>query len=294
MSQPKSNNPQSAGSRPRGATGPRTTAGKNQSKFNALKVKFFARATLLDGESAAEREDLRRGIWKEVRPETQSEMEETEHLFDLYWLRRRVRRAKDAELAKAVQFSGQYSQEAQRQQAWDASHTGETTGGMLRYQWNPYVLQEAIASLTFMRNALDGGGFSAENPYPWILRKLYGLDHNGEASCDLLGDYHYCWLGACQMNASKEAWKKMAVAAFDSEIQRLRDLETKAISTDEQRGMLETTAALLPANDVLDRIIRSEAHISREIDRTLNRLEKLQRRRKGQPEPPTLEVRLEE
>jgi hypothetical protein len=88
--------------------------------------------------------------------------------------------------------------------------------------------------------------------------------------------------------------KKRAVADVDSEIQRLRGFEADATFLEDQSGPLETTAALLPTSDDLDRIIRSEAHISREIDKTLNRLEKLQRRRKGQPEPPTLEVRLEE
>jgi hypothetical protein len=40
------------------------------------------------------------------------------------------------------------------------------------------------------------------------------------------------------------------------------------------------------------RLIRYEAHLSREIDRTLNRLERLQRMRKGQPLPPQLEVKI--
>jgi hypothetical protein len=171
MSQPKSNNPQSAGSRPRGATGPRTTEGKNPIRFNALKTGFSATATLLDGESAAEREELRRGIWEEERPETQSEVEEVEHLVDLYWQRRRVRRAKNALLARAVLFRDWNSLEAQWGQAWDAGKAAATTGGLLRHQWNRFVLQEAIALLTIFRITLDKAGFVTEKPS--ILEKLY-------------------------------------------------------------------------------------------------------------------------
>ena len=40
----------------------------------------------------------------------------------------------------------------------------------------------------------------------------------------------------------------------------------------------------------MDRFIRYEAHLSREFDRILNRLERLQRFRHGQPALPTLNV----
>jgi hypothetical protein len=44
-----------------------------------LKAGFFAKPIFLDGESEAEHEDLRRGVWEEEQPETQSEIEEVEH-----------------------------------------------------------------------------------------------------------------------------------------------------------------------------------------------------------------------
>ena len=40
------------------------------------------------------------------------------------------------------------------------------------------------------------------------------------------------------------------------------------------------------------RLIRYEANLSPEIDRTVNRLERLQRIRKGQPLPPQLDVKI--
>ena len=43
---------------------------------------------------------------------------------------------------------------------------------------------------------------------------------------------------------------------------------------------------------VPDHLLRYETHLSREIDRILNRLERLQRMRKGQPLPPQVDVKI--
>jgi hypothetical protein len=51
-------------------------------------------------------------------------------------------------------------------------------------------------------------------------------------------------------------------------------------------------AAVIPSLDASDRLLRYEAHLSRERDRILNRLERMQRIRKGQPLPPQLDVEI--
>ena len=57
-------------------------------------------------------------------------------------------------------------------------------------------------------------------------------------------------------------------------------------------GSAETSAAVIPGQEVSDRLLRYETHLSREIDRILNRLERLQRMRKGQPLPPQVDVKI--
>jgi hypothetical protein len=42
----------------------------------------------------------------------------------------------------------------------------------------------------------------------------------------------------------------------------------------------------------LDRFLRIDAHTSREIDRTMQQLERLQRMRRGQPLPPQVDVKI--
>jgi hypothetical protein len=59
-------------------------------------------------------------------------------------------------------------------------------------------------------------------------------------------------------------------------------------------GVIEIATAqyVIPDREGLDRILRYEAAVERSLDRADNRLERLQRRRKGEPVPPPVSVRL--
>ena len=49
---------------------------------------------------------------------------------------------------------------------------------------------------------------------------------------------------------------------------------------------------IIPNGDALDKILRYDTTIDRSLDRALNRLERLQRRRKGEPVLPPVNVQL--
>jgi hypothetical protein len=53
----------------------------------------------------------------------------------------------------------------------------------------------------------------------------------------------------------------------------------------QKRAEYKSLAAVIPGEEVSDRLMRYETHLSRAIDRILNRLERLQRMRQGQPVP---------
>ena len=76
------------------------------------------------------------------------------------------------------------------------------------------------------------------------------------------------------------------------EIERLTKLEKDIVDDDLKRMEHKKSAAVIPCQDISDHLLRYETHLSREIDRILNRLERLQRMRKGQPLPPQLDVKI--
>ena len=53
----------------RKSTGPRTQAGKQRTKFNAIKHGIFAKGIVLKNESRTEFESLRDGLWEDMQPQ---------------------------------------------------------------------------------------------------------------------------------------------------------------------------------------------------------------------------------
>jgi len=279
----------------RGATGPRTAAGKRRSRYNALKTGIFAKAVLVKGELPTEFASLLEGLRRDLQPQGTLEAVLVETLAILFWRRRRVLGAEGAEIAKAAEFQTVDSMQAQVCEAWDQSRAGETSGGMLRQSSNPFVLQEAVQALAMVRIALETFGFQKDKD-PWLLRKLYGLDHDNGVPLSVFKLYQA--LSDLATNPSKgdeappspDELKKQALAILDAEIKRLEALRELQRIVGKQRGEYETIAALVPSQDALDRLVRYEAHLSREIDRTLSQLERLQRIRLGQAVPPQLRL----
>jgi hypothetical protein len=85
--------------------------------------------------------------------------------------------------------------------------------------------------------------------------------------------------------------KQIVVEAIRQEILRLAKLHDDASSVEALRREHNVAGARVPSQEVSDRLLRYEAHLSREFDRTLSQLERLQRMRLGQPVLPKLEVR---
>jgi hypothetical protein len=85
--------------------------------------------------------------------------------------------------------------------------------------------------------------------------------------------------------------KKIGDEAIWQEILRLGKLHDDAAKVETLRRDHNVAGARVPSQEVSDRLIRYEAHLSREFDRTLSQLERLQRMRFGQPVLPKLEVR---
>src|SRR6202795_537959 len=277
------------------ATGPRTAAGKRRSRYNALKSGLFAKGLLLRNESRAEYDSLLSGLQEHFRPQGKVETALVENLAVILWRKRRLFQAERAQVEEAVEFKTSDSTSAQMLEAWDLSRAGETSGGMLRHTSNCFVIQEAIEILKVARLKLEKCGFEKDEELRF-LRKLYGLDHDGDVPVRLFRMYVvYSKLATNtpregETFTSPDQLKKEMLEMLDEEIRALTFRQKRSLAIHELRGEFQNTAALIPSQGDLDRVIRYEAHLSREFDRTISQLERLQKIRLGQPTPPTLRV----
>jgi hypothetical protein len=278
----------------RKSTGPRTAQGKKRSKLNELKHGLFSKGILLGGESRAEYASLLSGLREDLQPQGKLESVLVEYLVVLLWRKRRALQSEISVISENIASTAPDSAWEQYGEAWVASRDAIASGGLLKYSNNVFVLREAIEILTSFRCLVEAFGFREDC---YALKKLYGQNQDGGTPHGLRLRYEnfatelrlFKEIGA----PSKEAeYRKEMVGLIDDEIEHLTRMKKRLKAFQEERAQYQTSAAVIPGQEVSDRLIRYEAHLSREIDRILNRLERLQRMRKGQLLPPQLEVNI--
>jgi hypothetical protein len=232
-----------------------------------------------------------------ISPEGLAEMVHVENLAMIAWRKQRLFRAETAQIEEAVEFKNYDSASAQALEAWDRARAGQTPGGMLRGSSNSFVVRKAKEILTLFRDNFEKCGFQKDED-AWVLKKIYGLDGDDAAPFNPLqvfltfSEAAREGLGAGETSTLPDELKKAMVELFDTEIERLDALAKFRLELEGRRSEHQITAALIPAQGDLDRIIRYEAHLTREYDRLLSQLEHLQRIRLGQPTPPTIRLEI--
>jgi hypothetical protein len=283
----------------RRASGPRTAIGKQRSRLNAQTHGIFSRGRIVGDESASEFEFLLKGLVEDLKPEGTLETILVDQLATILWRRRRVLRSESAEIDKAIRNSAMDTYITKAAEVWDRVRSGEAAGGILKYQDNPLILREAILMLSVERFGLEKFGFRRDPP--WILRRLYGLDHEDAAP---FGTIFHMYLNCAQSEGrpqtsvnqadveSEEDRKNQMLKILDDEIKRLEEMREQALARCIERIEYNKLTHLVPPAPVSERLLRYETHLSREFDRTLSQLERLQRMRLGQPVIPPINLQL--
>jgi len=274
------------------STGPRTVHGKERSKLNALKHGLFSKTVLLKGESCAEYQLLLDGLQGVFQPRGLLEELLVDNLAALYWRKRRLLQAENAAVSERMEFSETDSAVNQYAEAWDLSRAAMASGGLLKHINNRLAVREARLMLEILRRKVPALGRNDESRF-W--KKLYGQDHDGGMPCSLrlLCEVYAIIAGQPVGDKKKEAeLEQLMDAPAECEIEILKQLEKALEEDDAQRVAYKTSGAVIPGAEISDRLMRYETHLSREIERILNRLERLQRMRRGQPVPPQVDVNI--
>lgn len=277
----------------RRSTGPRTPQGKQRSRLNALKHGLFADSILLIGESPAEFQALLNGFRESIQPHGMLEDLEVEKLATLFWRLRRLLRAERAkvekryvlELPKDCRFQSNEGV-LQALQEWADKK------GLLSLPPSLGFINTAIGGLEKLRRLIEKRGLDRDADYE-ILQTLYGEWHSEPT--DRLPRIYLSVEKLVENEVAKDANRpsttpkerqRIVVDAIEKEISTLNELRQLA----DQHMRLKMDLADIPDEDDLDRLLRYEVHLNREIERTQNRIERLQRARMGQPVPPSMRL----
>jgi hypothetical protein len=237
-----------------------------------------------------------------------------EKLAMLVWRYRRLLQAEAAEIAREAESAEEGGMESKvRTAALFAKDMG-LIGSALATD-NEVGLELALDSLKKLRQLISEKGLDWERDRE-ALRTLYGpVKEQGEKGHvtirvidpekGIKGDKgpdpdgpmasKYCELAL--MGKGQDGSSSLAADAAKSMV----NMRTEKIEVYESmfwdwsrrsddRNRIKAAAALVPKQEVTDRLQRYEGNLERSFDRTLSQLECLQRLRLGQPVPPALKV----
>ena len=279
--------------RPRKGGGPRTTIGKERSKSNSVKHGIFSKSVLLEQEPREQLDALLKGLRADLRPEGTLEGILVEKLASLLWRYRRMLRAERAEIGFERRFQSS-DRERHKHEATILFRSLESAGpGLITMIENPVIRERCLDLLATLKTLVEMAGLDPSRD-DRILRSVFGEG--------TLNEFRYVYSichspGALpqefkEFDLPPEGRKVKFLEILDDQIKRIKNVGKVLDDLSASKERLKEKCAQVPQPATVDRLLKYETILNRAIEKTLNQLERLQRIRKGQPVPPTLNVNL--
>jgi hypothetical protein len=241
------------------STGPKTPRGKSYSRCNALKHGLFARPStefVIMGEDRARYKKLLEDLFEQHQPVGRAEELEVERILVCWWRLQRAWRYDNC--ANQVSFYGD------RKKITEASTACEAKDQAVLLEMEEMIGQAAIAEEAPRGLKQQFLARFPDSEETWRLCE--GKTRNAMKAKGLITD------AAPHLHDE-------TLAIYTC--QRVIDVERKTRKRRIQRWReIRLGEYLIPPRDVLDKIVRSESMNERNRTRALDRLERLQRRRK--------------
>ena len=276
------------------STGPKTLIGKKHSRKNAVKHGLFAKSLfnefIAPFENPQEFQELTHQLWQQYQPEGKEEELEVEHIALCWWKRQRVWRYENAEFLYGIGEVGR---------GFRASTDRHITEGKImtpEHQALSPLLADAekeIEASDEISKELQEKLFAADPSFRelWAMVERVSTEIFDKSAAQQTGmslREVRAWVGTRPDFHAKRA-RTIALAGVRFARQTI---DLRARQTFESLLDVAIDRAAIPNTEALNKILRYEAAIDRQIGRALDRLERLQRRRKGEMLPPPVSVHL--
>jgi hypothetical protein len=278
----------------RKSTGPKTPEGRAVSKMNALKHGILSKEAVVHGrcikESDREFAALHQRLWDELQPAGPLEEMLVDQIVTAHWRLRRALKAESGEIALSVD-EGQWKRR---------SHDPRITSLLWEMRGNPaYSMRNSALGNLLLENQLKAVRASVEKEgelteaaiQSVIFRgKPYGLTEDLEELRAQL-QQNPEGLESLAMRAKQ---KEQALNYINSKLGFICWEKTVCEEREKKEEEARQAAAVLPSLEVLDKILRYETKLERQLFRAMAQLERLQRMRRGESVPAPLSVELSE
>jgi hypothetical protein len=253
------------------STGPKTPEGKAAASLNATKYGILARQLIVQGEYVQESAEEFQSFWTEYHehllPVGPLEEMLVDQIVALGWRMRRVRAAESGTIALNLDAGCRH-----RARILDTIADTEDWPHPDRY------MEEDLIELR--QKVEQGGEFSeaalakivddADGDYSSLLRRLNSLYAEIFANS-----------GKLDPAALRESNRQKVLATLDEEIKKLSEQQITRRKHEAYKEQAHRNADAIPHIDTVQRILRVETALERQLFRAMQQLEHLQTRRLG-------------
>jgi len=275
------------------STGPKTADGKAVSKLNALKHGLLAQTVVVRGhqlkESPNEFKKLCREFYADLNPVGPLEEMLVGQMVTATWRLRRARTAESGEIALSVD-GGSWQRENHNPLPLLLAlppfpGTDALVTKLEQSTWGCHFL---IHCLKDVRRAVERDGELTEAMLTdfkkWLRDQAYDMgDKLGQLRAGLVANPEKLEPAALRARHCVAVLKYL-----DGKIRNLEFWMERREAREDTEEKSRQAAAMLPADAVLDKILRYETTLLRQLNQAMNQFERLQRRRQGEAVPPPL------
>ena len=278
------------------STGPKTQEGRAVSRMNAVKHGILSKEVLVRGmyikESGREFAALHKRFWETMMPVGPMEEMLVDQIVTTHWRLRRALKAESGEIALSVD-EGRWKR-TQRNPSltwfeWEAF--GDPVHSMRNSVFGNYILEHRLKEV---RAAVERDGELTEAAIQGIVDWFGGKPNSLSKELTKLRSQ-------CQQNpdglealALHAKNKQQVLDYVDRELRLLSLRNSECHEHEEKEEAARQAAAVLPSLAVLDKIMRYETKLERQLYRAMSQLERLQRMRQGENVPPPLTMEVSE
>jgi hypothetical protein len=280
------------------STGPKTAEGRAASSLNSLKHGLLAKTVVVQGyklkESTREFQTLCQEFYTIYAPVGPAEEMLVDQIVTATWRLRRARTAESGEIALSV--DGGWWKREKHNPLMDTLAYPQlcgTEGLVGRLQQTVWGCRYLIHCLSNLRYAVERGGELTEEKMKFFTEQnLRGCPGNLGEKLEQLR----AWLMAnpekLEPEALRERHKSEVLKCLNPEIRDAEYLLERNEKRENAEERSRQAAAVLPSEETLDKILRYEAALERQLYRAMHQLERLQRRRQGEniPAPMSLDI----
>ena len=267
----------------RRSTGPKTLTGKLASRMNAVRHGILSEEVVVRGLRIQEHPDefkvLRERCWESLAPVGPVEEMLVDKIVTAQWRLRRALTAETGEIVLSV--DGGRRRRANRDPLPLGIFCNPLQDGATQLETSSQGLDYLKAVLRLVRVDVEREGELTQATCDQVLVRF--MDKPNSLTRELLGYRERMTANAGKLSPEelKENYQRAVLRFIEGRLAWYEGLSRQCEEREDKAETAQQAANILPEAEVLEKILRYEGELNRELYRAMNQLERLQRRREG-------------